>query len=378
MFTAAALYRIDIAQLEIYQLILIGTALELAVFFFEVPTGIVADLKSRRLSIIIGVFIVGLGFIVEALTPYFALIFLAQIIWGFGYTFISGALQSWISDETDNINIEQTILTGSQFYSVMSFVGILLAALFGMIHIRIALYVAALLFLVLGVFNLFMMKEKHFQKTPHQETIIKTYIHQFTGGLRHIKGNHVLRIMFVIMLFFGLYSEGIDRTYELHILDNLDFRTTLNIPPIWILSIVNGLVALLGLILMQITKRYIKESHHVTMWLVIFTSLMVTGVLLFGFLPLPYFAVGGFFLFSITREATYPLLDTVLLKHTPSKIKATVLSTFGQLDAIGQIISGVIMVTIGVLISIKGIYLVTALLLLVPVFLLPLTNKTSR
>ena len=43
MFTISVLYRIDIAKLEAYQLILLGTALEIAVLLFEVPTGIIAD-----------------------------------------------------------------------------------------------------------------------------------------------------------------------------------------------------------------------------------------------------------------------------------------------------------------------------------------------
>lgn len=42
MFTAAIIYRIDVVNLEIYQLILLGTALEIAVLAFEVPTGVVA------------------------------------------------------------------------------------------------------------------------------------------------------------------------------------------------------------------------------------------------------------------------------------------------------------------------------------------------
>ena len=37
------------------QLVLVGTTLELACFLFEIPTGIVADLYSRRLSVVIGV-----------------------------------------------------------------------------------------------------------------------------------------------------------------------------------------------------------------------------------------------------------------------------------------------------------------------------------
>ena len=54
LFTAAGLYGIDVASLEVYELILIGSAMEISIFIFEVPTGIVADLNSRELSVIIG------------------------------------------------------------------------------------------------------------------------------------------------------------------------------------------------------------------------------------------------------------------------------------------------------------------------------------
>jgi hypothetical protein len=61
-FTISSLYHILTVGLDPLQLVLVGTALEVAVFLFEVPTGIVADVYSRRLSIIIGFFIVGVGF----------------------------------------------------------------------------------------------------------------------------------------------------------------------------------------------------------------------------------------------------------------------------------------------------------------------------
>ena len=47
VFTTAAVYRVEIALLNPLQLILVGTALELSVFLFEIPTGVVADLYSR-------------------------------------------------------------------------------------------------------------------------------------------------------------------------------------------------------------------------------------------------------------------------------------------------------------------------------------------
>src|SRR4030095_16019174 len=99
MFVVTSLYEATVAGLTPVQLILVGTALELSAFIFEVPTGIVADVYSRKLSIVIGYILMGLGFLVEGFFPAFLPILLAQIIWGLGYTFTSGAPQAWITDE---------------------------------------------------------------------------------------------------------------------------------------------------------------------------------------------------------------------------------------------------------------------------------------
>jgi hypothetical protein len=42
-----AIYRVEAAQLNPLQLVLLGTALEVVIFVFEVPTGIVADVYSQ-------------------------------------------------------------------------------------------------------------------------------------------------------------------------------------------------------------------------------------------------------------------------------------------------------------------------------------------
>ena len=65
------IYRVEDVGLTPFQLIMLGTALELTVLLFEVPTGIVADLRSRRLSVLIGYVIIGIGFIVEGSLPFF-------------------------------------------------------------------------------------------------------------------------------------------------------------------------------------------------------------------------------------------------------------------------------------------------------------------
>ena len=46
--TVAMVYRIEVVHLDPLRLVLLGTALEVSVFLFEVPTGVLADTYGRR------------------------------------------------------------------------------------------------------------------------------------------------------------------------------------------------------------------------------------------------------------------------------------------------------------------------------------------
>src|SRR5574344_2210006 len=87
--TVMIVYHIAQVHLNPLQLILVGTTLETACFLFEIPTGIVADVYSRKLSIIIGTVLIGLGFILEGSVASFIFVLAAQVIWGLGSTFVS-------------------------------------------------------------------------------------------------------------------------------------------------------------------------------------------------------------------------------------------------------------------------------------------------
>ena len=114
IFTASSVYQVTVAGLSPLQLVLVGTTLEIAIFVFEIPTGVVADVYSRKLSIIIGWLLVGLGFLVEGSFPWFGPILLAQLIWGIGYTFTSGATQAWITDEIGEASAGKAFIRANQ------------------------------------------------------------------------------------------------------------------------------------------------------------------------------------------------------------------------------------------------------------------------
>jgi len=70
------------AGLSPFRLLMLGTALELTIVLFEVPTGVVADTVSRRLSVIVGLALTGLGFaITGAITMLILLRTVEQSSW---------------------------------------------------------------------------------------------------------------------------------------------------------------------------------------------------------------------------------------------------------------------------------------------------------
>src|SRR5690349_22769094 len=85
-----SVYLVSELHLSPLQLVLMGTAMEAAVFLFEVPTGIVADTYSRRLSLILGYLGTGAAWVVVGLVSAPWLIIALWAFWGFAYTFKIG------------------------------------------------------------------------------------------------------------------------------------------------------------------------------------------------------------------------------------------------------------------------------------------------
>ncbi|WP_026478414.1 MFS transporter [Alkaliphilus transvaalensis] len=106
IFTVSSIYYIEVIKLDPLQLILVGTLLESVYFLFKIPTGIIADVYSRRLSIIIGTVLIGVAFLFEGIIPLYLVVLLSQFLWGIGATFLSGTTEAWIADFIDDYQIE--------------------------------------------------------------------------------------------------------------------------------------------------------------------------------------------------------------------------------------------------------------------------------
>ena len=70
-YATITVYWVTSGRLNPLQLLLLGTSLEVSYFVFQLPTGVLADLVSRRLCVLAGLFIVGLAQVMQSLSPSF-------------------------------------------------------------------------------------------------------------------------------------------------------------------------------------------------------------------------------------------------------------------------------------------------------------------
>lgn len=368
MFVVTSLYEATVAGLTPVQLILVGTTLELSAFLFEVPTGIVADVYSRRLSIIIGYVLMGIGFLVEGLFPAFVPILLAQVIWGLGYTFTSGATQAWISDEVGEDNANKLFMRGTQAGLFASLIGMGLAALVGANNVALPLQFGAIGVILIGVTLAIIMPETGFHPTPREDRNTWQHMwHTFQQGVDTVRGKPRLMNIVFIGLFYGIYSEGFDRLWVKHLLD------TFELPAIFGNNQVAFFAALrvAGTVLTILAVRFVEKRVDSTSPLAIGRAvLMVTAgisIALLGFAlsPLLIVSLGLYLVIDVLRDVHHPLQTAWVNQKLNPQVRATVHSMFGQVDAIGQVIGGPLVAMFAALGS-TIIPLVTSGLLLTP------------
>ncbi|MDU7956334.1 MAG: tetracycline efflux MFS transporter TetA(P) [Clostridium perfringens] len=255
--TVMVVYHIEIVHLNPLQLILVGTTLELACFIFEIPTGIVADVYSRKLSIVIGGVLTGVGFILEGSISSFIFVLVAQIVWGLGSTFISGSLEAWIAEEEKNKDLDEIYIKGAQAGQIGAFIGIVLSTVIANFSVRLPIIVSGVLFIILALFLWLYMPENNFKPSaPGDLNTFKKMVYTFKSGLKIVKSKSIIMILLAVTLFYGLSSEGYDRLSNAHFLQD----TTL--PKLGNLSSVTwfGIFGILGMILSFIVMHFMAKN----------------------------------------------------------------------------------------------------------------------
>jgi len=310
----------------------------------------------------------GVGFMMEGLAPVFALVLLSQVIWGLGWTFVSGANTAWLTDEVGAKKAAPVFLRERQFLMLGNLIGIPISLWLAQQYLGLPFLVGGSLRILLAVFLVLFMPETGFQrKSPDEREGWQDLWITLRAAFSHVRQSTILIIFVLIALVVGLYSEGWDRLSEAHLLAQFAFPNLLGLDTIGWFGIFRFLGIVLGLGASEITLRVIKteKGRSFARLLQMLYAGMLIAMIVFTFSRNFFQAVIFMLFFDAFRLVTFPLTQAWLNQQIKSEVRATVLSMTAQLDAFGQMMGGPIIGWIGSMRSLQAA-LVTSALVLVP------------
>jgi DHA3 family tetracycline resistance protein-like MFS transporter len=290
--------------------------------------------------------VIGASILLQGAVPNFWAILVAQVIWGIGWTFISGANQAWITDEVGVDAVQPVLTRGHQLSLAMTFVGTAIAGGLGLITVQLPIIAGGVGFLILTAVLLVIMPERHFTPDPDARARAgwSSLAATFRDGLAHARRRPLVRWFFVISLLFGLSSEAVDRLWTARILEAFTLPSVFGIadPALWfaIFAMIGSLVSVISSVIVNRVAPGLVTGARPGVVLAVLVIIQCAAVITLALTGHLWLAMIGLWLRNAAGSVAYPIQATWLNRQLESKSRATVLSMNGQADAIGQVVGG--------------------------------------
>jgi DHA3 family tetracycline resistance protein-like MFS transporter len=373
-WTTAAVYFIRDVGMSPLELILTGTALEVAYFLFEIPTGIVADLHSRRLSLVIAAGVSGAAMLMVAAVPAFGWIAVAMALWGFGWTFRSGAEDAWLADELGHERLGAAYQRGAQVGRLTGLLGIAAAVALALVDLRLPFVLAGGTTLVLAVFLAVAMPEQGFTRASRTSTgrALTAMGDTARQGTRLVRTTPILLLILVIFFFLGAFEEGFDRLWEAQLLLEVGLPPVGELGDVAWFGILGAATLLLSFLVAAplVSRLEALGGERLARLLLGLHAVLLACALGFAFAGSLVLAVTTYLGTAVVRDLTGPSLQTWLNGSiTDSSVRATVLSITSVAGSFGEWGGGPMLGVVGNRFGVRWA-LAAGALLLVPTLVL--------
>ncbi len=378
IFNSLWVFYIEGMNLSMVQISLMSVVIMVTVLVFEVPTGIVADVVSRKLSVIIGGVLIGLCYTLIGLFPLFWVSLLAAFIEAIGDTFVSGALQAWITDEVGTEKVGKVFLRSLQISTVAHWLGILmgifLAAGFGYL---LPVLLGGLSWFVLSLVLILWMPETKFvhrnvetSRSASLRKSIRNALETFANGLLLVRGSRLLLLLFVAQAFISTFFDSFYKLSRAHFLRGLSLPA-ITVPLVGVLKdnawfgLFEALQGMFGLAGAEVTRRSINLNNQraVARALVSFYTVVFIGVIAFAVTGQLLVAIAAWLVVTVLNQLAEPIISTWLNQNISSEVRATVLSMNSQVGMAGSLVGGPAIGAVADRAGLRAGLILTALLL---------------
>lgn len=360
--------------LSLLEVNLLNCAFMVAVFLFEIPTGVIADFFGRKKSVIIGLLVYGLSFLIYFFSDDLWQFLLAEIIGALAFTCISGALEALVVDSLNHYKYKgcfNMVFRKTEVRQIGVLVGAIIGSFAGQIDLSLPWLFSSIAFALLSILALFLFREDYFQKPeregPNYLAILKEAKKSINYGLK----NHriMLLSLFSASLFFIIQP--------LNMYWQIVFKDDFGLEVKFMGFIFAGIVILtfLGSQLSGLWLKIFKEQKKAIFFSQIITFIGIMACLLT--MNLNYFLT-FFLLHEVGRGLFKPLIRAYINDNIDNKNRATVLSLESMITKLGAgaglIVSGVIANNFGI----RASWLVSTIILLISILFFYQEGKKGK
>ncbi len=387
-------YQVQVAHLDPFRLLLVGSVLELTCLVFQVPTGLFADAFSRRWAVSVGVALSGAGFIIEGSIPQLTSILVAQVVWGIGATLASGAEDAWITDEvgqeragplflrasqvggatslvgiTDEVGQERAgplFLRASQAGGATSLVGIVVGVGLASIRLNLPIVIGGALLVALGVYLFFAMTEAGYSAVRSEPMgSLASMAAGARSSIVSLRRRPLILTILAITVVLGLSGERVARLWQVHFLRDIGLPRFAGFSPVLWFGLISGVASLFGIAATWVIRRRLDLDNHSHVGRLLFALTAIRALTLAGFALAAnlYVAIALIWVDSVMQDVFSPVQRAWLNRSLDPSNRATLFSVDGQADALGQVVGGPIIGVVASGVSIRAALVCSAGLL---------------
>jgi MFS family permease len=378
MFFDRALWIIYLIErgISTAQIGFLESLLHLSILFFEIPTGIVADIYGRRISLIFARIFVILYSIGMLLAKKFSIFSIVFIILGMSETFVSGADTALIYDSIKSDNDKEKEKKYIKFSSIYgSFttagltVGMFLGGLLKLLSWKYV-YIAIIIVEIISIIPLLTIKEKKYLKEIGAHESLTKKVQRFIQLKRGAE--EVLKNSTFLILTFGIVMSTATIN-AFYIFAPLWFKD-IGFKELFISSFF-AVDSIVNTIMYAIVYR-IEKWVGINKLIIILPLTAGICLIILPFIS-KYIALIIFLVINNTSILFYPLSNTLINKRISSEYRSTILST---VSFINSIIIMLLSLSTGYFIKFTNVVIVFAsysFFLIISIILLDKFNKET-
>jgi MFS family permease len=331
----SGLYFVITAHLSASELLVLGTVLSVTLLVSDIPTGVWSDAVSRKWPLVAGHAFLAAGMVMTGLVTAFPLLVVAEVLWGVGWGFSSGADVAWITDELGQPGRIAKVLTArARWESVGGAVGMVAFGVLGWVAGLAAATVASGVGMALvGVFVAARFAEDNFTPVPGPRWSASAVI--LRRGVALARGDHEILLMFAATTLINAASM-VNWLFPKQLID----RGFPGDPVLWYTAL--GICSFaLGAGALRLVEARI-DGAGVARRAYVFSCLVgVAGLIVLACAPDALVGSIGVLLangiaFTVTRAVSVIWVN----QRTSSDVRATVHSFLSQAECAGEIGSG--------------------------------------